>query len=127
VRSEVRRDSKLFRALTRSLLGEGISVRFQAQGRSMFPAIKDEEEVQVEPASAVRSGEVVLVESEDGLRAHRVISSGGALITQGDSCLEPETTPHGEAVLGRISRFANGARVRSPHTLRSRLRRWLNL
>ena len=42
-------DSKLFEEVTRELLEQGMSVRFQARGASMSPAIRDGEVVQVTP------------------------------------------------------------------------------
>ena len=36
-------DSKLFEEVIRELLGQGLSVRFQARGASMSPAIRDGE------------------------------------------------------------------------------------
>lgn len=102
MRSEVRHDSKLFRELSRSLLAKGISITFLVRGRSMFPAILDGEAVQVDPGSA-RAGDVLLVDTEDGLRVHRLrATDNGRVITQGDACFEPEVS-HSSALLGRVS------------------------
>lgn len=114
MRSEVRHDSRLFRELSRSLLAKGISIRFLARGRSMFPAICDGETVQVEPA-AIRRGDVLLVDSEDGFRVHRLQASPeGTLITRGDSCTEAEVSSE-RAVLGRVSRVLGFHGPRSVH------------
>lgn len=121
MRSEVRSDTKLFREISQVLLKQGISVRFRAMGRSMFPAIRDGEVVQVEPAANASTGDVVLVDSTDGLVAHRVISSSGATaITRGDSCCE--TDGGRNPVLGRISKVIDERGGRSPRNLRTYIR-----
>ncbi len=116
MRSEIRRDSKLFRELSRSLLTKGISIRFIASGRSMFPAIRDGETVLVEPED-VRKGDVLLVDTEEGLRVHRLQAlRAGNLVTQGDSCSEAEVSS-AQAALGRVSKVFGIHRTRSPHRL----------
>src|SRR3954469_6277328 len=102
VRSEVRTDSNLFRVLSRLLLERGIEVRFRAHGRSMFPAIADGDLLEVSAIAPHRAGDVVLVESEDGIRAHRVISSSRErIVTRGDSCVEADAAANSTLVLGR--------------------------
>lgn len=119
MRSEVRHDSRLFRALTRSLLTNGFAVRFRAEGRSMFPAIADGDTVELKPASSIRKGEVVLVATEDGLRTHRIINETDCrVLTQGDACLQPDKPIDRSSVIGRVTRVIT---VR-PRTLRSSLR-----
>lgn len=114
MRSEIRQDSKLFRELSRSLLAKGISIRFLVRGRSMFPAIRDGEAVLVEHKD-VRKGDVLLVDTEDGLRLHRLQRCvDGKLITQGDCCAEPEMSD-GAAVLGRVYKVLGVKGARSPH------------
>ena len=65
-----------FEKLCADLLNEGKSVRFEAPGKSMYPAILDGETLIVEPvvASAVQVGDIILYKSEEKLIAHRVIS-----------------------------------------------------
>lgn len=116
MRSETRRDSRLFGEAVRSLLKDGIAVRFRAHGRSMFPAVRDGDEVQVEPGVAAR-GEVAMVETSEGLRVHRLM---GRERTQGDCCLEADST--GE-IIGRISRVKG--RPVSRQRIGSRVRRWM--
>jgi hypothetical protein len=123
VRSEIRTDSNLFRVLSRLLLERGIAVRFRAHGRSMFPAIADGDVLEVSTIAPHRAGDVVLVESQDGIRAHRVISSNRErIVTRGDSCLEADAGANPSLVLGRVTRVLTSNRRRSPHTLRTRLR-----
>jgi SOS-response transcriptional repressor LexA len=123
VRSEDRQDTKLFGALSRSLLKEGFAIRFRARGRSMFPAISDGEVVQVQPTLSSKPGDVVLLESADGLRAHRVIGSDAqSVITRGDACVEPDAVSHSSTVLGRVSSVVTKDGQRRPDTWRTRLR-----
>ena len=96
MRSETRRDSRLFGETVRSLLRDGIAVRFRANGGSMFPAVRDGDEIQVE-AGPVRSGGVALAESGEGFRVHRVTKSG---VTRGDCCLADDSAGK---VLGRVA------------------------
>jgi len=122
VRSESRADSRLFRALSRSLLDRGYSIRFRAGGRSMFPAISDGDIVEVSPQENVSTGDVVLISSDECLLAHRIVASDhGEFVTRGDSCCEDDHTRHA-AVLGRISSVVTASGPRAPHTFRTRLR-----
>jgi hypothetical protein len=68
--------SHCFEKLCADLLNEGKSVRFEAPGKSMYPAILDGETLIVEPVvpSAVQVGDIILYKSEEKLIAHRVIS-----------------------------------------------------
>ena len=116
MRSETRRDSRLFGEAVRSLLKDGIAVRFRANGRSMYPAVRDGDEVQVEAQSA-GPGEVAMVETEEGLRVHRVMRSGR---TQGDCCLEADSPAE---VIGRVS-VVNDRQV-AWQKVGSRVRRWI--
>ncbi len=65
-----------FEEICTELLSEGRSVRFEAPGKSMYPAILDGETLIVEPVapSAVKVGDIILYKSEEKLIAHRVIS-----------------------------------------------------
>src|SRR5271163_1817775 len=91
----VKKDSAQFAAICRELLQKGFSVRFTAQGESMRPNILPDDQVLVAPTSAneVRPGEVVLAQSRDGLRVHRMIqrlAEGSAAITRGDAGQEAD-------------------------------------
>jgi hypothetical protein len=118
--SESRADTALFRALVRSLLRQGISVRFRAHGRSMFPAIRDTEIVQVDPAQTLDQGEVALLDTAHGPRIHRIIAPSQ---TRGDCCLDSD--PAGD-LLGKVTvlRGETASRV-SAMTTGTRVRRWI--
>lgn len=124
MQSETRSDSRLFSELLRSLLGEGISVRFRAQGRSMYPAIADGDVVQVDPTAtpAVR-GEVVMVESSEGLRVHRVIHSGENMRTRGDCCFQSDDNV--QSAIGSVSLVGEISCPTPQRTLGTTIRRWI--
>jgi len=126
MRSETRSDSRLFRELMRALLQDGFSVRFRAHGRSMFPAIGDTETLQIEPAPRPpRGGEVVMVDSSEGIRVHRVLhSSIAGAQTRGDCCFEPDGAA--SEVVGDVF-VVEGETKRPISRLRAgvRVRRWL--
>ena len=65
-------DSQLFEEVIRPLLVQGVSVRFQARGASMSPAIRDGEVVEVIPANVteLRKDDIVLTRTEHGFRLH---------------------------------------------------------
>lgn len=122
MQSEVRSDSKLFRTLSRALLEQGISVRFRARGRSMFPAIADGDVVEVQPAQSHTKGDVLLIDNDDGLRVHRVVSSSERrIVTRGDSCDENDAPSETNESLGRVSQVFTRTGAHAPRTLRTRL------
>lgn len=126
MRSESRADSRLFRALSKTLLDRGYSVRFRAHGRSMFPAIADGDVVEVSPQENNSTGDVILLSADERLLAHRIVDTQPTqLVTRGDSCLENDHIADA-TVLGRISTVLTTNGVRSPHTLRTRLRTFLS-
>ena len=116
MRSETRRDSRLFGEALRSLLRDGIAVRFRANGRSMYPAVRDGDEVQVELGSASCGG-VAMVETAEGFRVHRVKRDS---LTRGDCCLEEDSAAE---IVGRVSRVND--RPVALQKMGSRVRRWI--
>jgi uncharacterized repeat protein (TIGR01451 family) len=95
----VRKDSAQFAAICRELLQKGFSVRFTAQGESMRPNILPNDQVLVAPAPAneLKPGQVVLAQSGEGLRVHRMIqriAEGSAAITRGDAGQENDPAAH---------------------------------
>ena len=122
---EVREDSTLFRKLTRSLLRDGLGVRFEAKGHSMFPSIADGDVVEVVPAQArLRTGDVVLAETEQGWLAHRVAGGdAGAVVTRGDCCFDNDSAVE---VLGTV-RVADGGGSRPVRRagVMTLFRRWI--
>ncbi len=98
-------DSQLFEKVMRPLLAQGISVRFQARGASMSPAIRDGEIVEVTPTNVteLRKGDIVLAKTEHGFRLHRIVLADPAedrFITRGDCGQEDDPALSGEQILG---------------------------
>jgi len=103
-----RLDSFLFQAMARELLWAGTTVCFEARGLSMLPEIQDGDVLHVAPVSVgeLRCGDMVLVEDNGKLRAHRLISKDvreDQFLTQGDASLEPDAQVRAHQILGRVT------------------------
>jgi uncharacterized repeat protein (TIGR01451 family) len=113
VPSVVKKDSVQFTAICRDLLQKGFSVRFTAQGESMRPNILPHDQVVVAPAPAsqIKSGQVVLAQSCDGLRVHRMVqrlAEGGAAITRGDAGQANDAAA--QRIFGKVVALERGKR-----------------
>lgn len=98
-------DSKLFEEIVRPLLAQGLSVRFQARGASMSPAIRDGEVVEVTPVivTELRKDDIVLAKSNFGFRLHRIVMAdpfNDVFITRGDCGQENDPALKAEQILG---------------------------
>lgn len=98
-------DSQLFEEVVRPLLAQGLSVRFQARGASMSPAIRDGEVVEVIPAIAteLHKDDIVLAKTECGFRLHRIVLADYAndrFVTRGDCGQENDPALTGAQILG---------------------------
>jgi len=117
-------DSKVFEEVLRGLLTQGMSVRFQARGASMSPAIRDGEVVEVTPVivSKLRKDDIVLAKSKNGFRLHRIVMADPAsdlFITRGDCGQQNDPALTGNQILGlaqakevRVGRKVAHARFR---------------
>ena len=115
-------NSQAFEELIRDLLRRGLSVRFQARGASMSPAIRDGEFVEVTPVivSKLRKDDIVLAKSHYGFRLHRVVRadlSNDVFITRGDCGQEDDPALKASQILGlarakdvRVGRYIVQAR-----------------
>jgi uncharacterized repeat protein (TIGR01451 family) len=98
-------DSTLFSEVTHELLGQGLSVRFQARGASMSPVIRDGEVVQVTGVivSKLRKDDIVLTKSNCGFRLHRLVAADHAkdvFITRGDCGQQDDPPLSGTQIVG---------------------------
>ena len=98
-------DSELFEEFIRPMLQQGLSVRFQALGCSMSPAIRDGEMVEVRPVklTELRKDDIVLAKSSSGLRLHRIVVLDVArdlFLTRGDCGQEDDPPLAGAQILG---------------------------
>ena len=98
-------DSEMFEEFIRPMLQQGLSVRFEARGCSMSPAIRDGEVVEVTPVrlTDLRKDDIVLAKSVTGFRLHRIVSLDtprDIIITRGDCGQEDDPPLTGAQVLG---------------------------
>jgi phage repressor protein C with HTH and peptisase S24 domain len=87
------------------MLREGRPVELVAQGTSMRPLFPPGATVRVWPARAedVRVGDVVLVDVDGSLVAHRLIQArDGRIVTRGDSMPDADTPLPATAIVGRV-------------------------
>ena len=95
--------------LAEEVVSRGGVLRFQARGRSMRPAIADQDWVVLGPVGGhePRLGEVVLARTRRGPRLHRVVekgagADGGWLRVRGDTQLGRGETVSMDAVVARL-------------------------
>jgi uncharacterized repeat protein (TIGR01451 family) len=98
-------DSESFEALSRELLKNGLSVRFEARGASMSPCIRDGQIVQVTPVmvSKLRKGDIVLTKGSSGFRLHRLVLAdhdNDLFITRGDCGQQDDPPVSSHQILG---------------------------
>ncbi len=103
--------SDAFAALSQELLQQGKSLRFRAQGTSMYPLVRNDDILLLEPFQdgKIRVGDVVLFNSQTGdVVVHRVIrrrntANGMQYKIQGDQAAQPDGWIPREKILGRLS------------------------
>ena len=109
------------------LLERGHAVRFCASGDSMYPIIRSDDYLHVEPRLPIRRGDVVLTLAHRGLTAHRVIEiEGDTLVTRGDNARENDAPVDRTRVLGHVTyaeRDGKSLRVRRATSLMLALQR----
>jgi len=96
-----------FARLCRELSERRLPFCFRARGVSMSPAIRSGDAVLVRPAEAaeISVGDVILLSTAHGMRAHRVTESNPetqTLTTRGDSCDRHDVSASWSEVIGRI-------------------------
>jgi hypothetical protein len=119
--STVRSTREFLDACDRLLAG-GQSVRFRAEGWSMYPAIRDGEMVEVVPADVaqIRRGDVLLCRLGAGSVAHRVVRvqrTGAAvseIVLRGDAAFAADAPIRAGDVLGKVVAVT---RAGAPHRL----------
>ncbi|MGH9144341.1 MAG: S24/S26 family peptidase [Vicinamibacterales bacterium] len=113
------RHSEIFGALIEDALASGSAVRFQAEGVSMYPTIRDGETITVVAASAdeVGGGDILLCRHGQRLLAHRVIAvatSGGGRVYElrGDAKASSDALVGASDVVGKVIDVRrNGRRI----------------
>jgi uncharacterized repeat protein (TIGR01451 family) len=118
-RPQESRDSLQFAVLCETALGDGLRVRFRADGRSMQPNVLDGDTVVVAPISAGRPGrgDIALTHGEQGFVLHRVVGwdpATGAIVTRGDAGQQNDAPA--EKLLGKVIAIERGGRTISTLT-----------
>jgi len=113
------RYSNLFGAVIEHVLTAGTTVRFRAEGTSMYPTIRDGEAITIASIAAadVVRGDVLLCRHEGRMLAHRVVevTTRGAdrfFELRGDSKAACDTLVSADAVVGRIVGVRRNGRLR---------------
>jgi signal peptidase len=131
--------------LSTELLGRGKRVRFRAPGRSMYPTIRENEAITVEPVTPqdVKVGDIILYRSGKSVVAHRVMrierGKGDTLrfILREDTWGTLDEPVEAEQILGRVVSVERAGRNIDPsstrakvrllvHTVGSRLKRYIS-
>jgi signal peptidase I len=107
-----------FGELANEILQSGSSVRFEARGWSMHPAVRDGDVLLVGPVSmaALRTGDIVLCRTgPERLVVHRILGrrrrhGAQQFLLKGDRCSDPDGWFSGEGLLGRVTGIERGGR-----------------
>jgi hypothetical protein len=143
--------SDLFRDLGTELLRQGKRIRFHAPGRSMYPTIKENEVITVEPIepSSINVGHIILYRQDRSVVAHRVAriikteplppcsldvehpSNNGcplSLVPRHSFLLRDDTWGKqyvlvtGEQILGKVASVERNGRQVDPYSRRAQIR-----
>ena len=134
----------LFTDVSTELLRSGQSIRFRAPGRSMYPTIKEDETITVQPVapSAIKMGDIILYRLERVVIAHRVVrmergeEGGSRFIVRGDASGASDEPVQSGQVLGKVVSVERGGRsidlysrwakmLRTAYVCASRVKRWM--
>lgn len=103
------------------LLSRGHAVQFRVHGDSMYPVIRENDTLHVEPSRHFRRGDVVLVLAGRGLTAHRIIARRGTtLILRGDNAPAADDPVEESQVLGKVTYALRDGRSVDVRSLRAR-------
>jgi signal peptidase I len=134
----------LFTDVSTELLRSGQSIRFRAPGRSMYPTIKEDETITVQPVapSDIKMGDIILYRLEAVVIAHRVVriergeDGGSRFILRGDASGALDEPVEPAQVLGKVVSVERGGHsidlysrsakmLRTAYVWASRLKRWI--
>ena len=116
--------------LSTELLGRGKRVRFRAPGRSMYPTIRENEAITVEPVAPqdVKVGDIILYRSGNSVVAHRVIQTERGnrntlrFILREDTWGTLDEPVEAEQILGKVVSVERAGRNIDPYSTRAKLR-----
>jgi hypothetical protein len=142
----------LFRDLSIELLRQRKSIRFRAPGRSMYPTIKENEVITVEPIepSSINIGDIILYRQDRSVVAHRVVriiktelpppcsleaehSSNNnhpssvvprhSFLLRGDTWCQEDLKPVADAqILGKVIRVEKNGQYVDPYSRKAQIR-----
>lgn len=136
----------LFTDLCEELLRQGKRVRFHAPGLSMYPTIRENEAITVEPIepSAIKVGDIVLYRQDKSVIAHRVVRIDSieperpppcmlescrsslvarySFVTRDDTWGKEEVLVTGDQILGKVVRVERKGREIDPYSRKAELR-----
>lgn len=97
----------------------------QAHGRSMCPALRPDDWLEIGPAR-LQPGQIIVAQTEEGKPiVHRIIAvHGTSVITRGDNTHAPDSPWRPDQVLGQVQTIMRGQRSFAPH---HRLTPWIRL
>ena len=132
--------------LCEEVLRQGKSVRFRAPGRSMYPTIREDEAITVEPIepSLISVGDIILYRQDKSVVAHRVVrihstrpetplpcvresrplslAACPSFVTRDDTWGKEEALVSGEQILGKVVSVERNGRVFDPYSRKANLR-----
>ena len=116
--------------LSTKLLSRGKRVRFRAPGRSMYPTIRENEAITVEPIKPrdVKVGDIILFRSGESVVAHRMIriekSRGNTLrfILREDTLGTLDQPVEAGQILGKVVSVERAGRNIDPFSIRAKVR-----
>ena len=116
--------------LSTELLGRGKRVRFRAPGRSMYPTIRENEAITVEPVAPqdVKVGDIILYRSGESVVAHRVMriergkGDSQSFILREDTWGTLDEPVEAEQILGKVVSVERAGRNIDPYSTRAKVR-----
>ena len=125
---------KVLRGLADELLDKGTSIRIEASGYSMYPAIVPGNTIIIKPVAAeeLKCGMIIAWKREKDLVVHRLVLAYESdnekyYITRGDSCQSSDKPVSFNMIAGRVEAIYKGHRLLRPqkvHPIPERRYQW---
>lgn len=115
---------KVLRDLADELLDKGTSIRIEASGYSMYPAISPGNTIIIKPVpeEQLKCGMIIAWKREKDMVVHRLVLAYESddkkyYITRGDSCRSYDKPVSGDMIAGRVEAIYKGHRLLRPEIL----------
>ncbi|MDT8400853.1 MAG: signal peptidase I [Bacteroidales bacterium] len=112
---------KVLRDLADELLDKGTSIRINASGYSMYPAIRPGNIIIIKPVveEDLKCGSIIAWKREKDLVVHRLVLAYESdnkkyYITRGDSCRSSDSPVTHDMIAGRVEAIYKGHRLVAP-------------